>query len=272
MTSLDHSEGQGEAAPVELALNPRAALLSLQQAGADHWDPVRLHYLQTLMKRSEAESGRVHELLEARLANAVAAFKARFDRTLNEAQDAVEAAASTYPQAAAGLQRLLACGDYKGVAKHIAALDKPAQPSALGELTSYIAQQSADATTPHAEVIGGLGQPPELKTSRVFRNTWSKLSVDRQVAQALNQAPKNAGPINSHMLVLQALTQMRDISPDYLNRFTSYVDTLLALDQVEPSKPVPAKKAAPRAAAKSPKPVASAKNTTTRKLRVVKEK
>ena len=106
----------------------------------------------------------------------------------------------------------------------------------------------------------------------MFRNTWSKLSVDRQVAQALDQAPKNAGPINSHMLVLQALTQMRDISPDYLNRFTSYVDTLLALDQAEVSKPVPVKKAAPRAAAKSAKPAAAAKSTTNRKLRVVKEK
>ena len=92
------------------------------------------------------------------------------------------------------------------------------------------------------------------------------------MAQALNQAPKNAGPINSHMLVLRALTLMRDISPDYLNRFTSYVDTLLALNQTEMKKPVPAKKATPRAAAKPAKPRASAKSTSTRKLRVVKEK
>lgn len=270
MTSLDHSEG--EATQVEPPLDTRAVIAALHQAGAAQWDPVRLHYLKALLKRSEAESGRVHELLEVRLANAVAAFKARFDRALNETRDAVQAAASTYPQAAAGLQRLLACGDYKGVAKYIASLENPIPPSALGKLTQYIAEQSADATTPHAEVINGLGQPPELKTSRVFRNTWSKLSVDRQVAQALDQAPKNAGPINSHMLVLQALTLMRDLSPDYLNRFTSYVDTLLALDQAEVSKPVPPKKAAPRAAAKSAKPAAAMKKTTTRKLRVVKEK
>jgi len=32
------------------------------------------------------------------------------------------------------------------------------------------------------------------------------------------------------MLVLLSLASMRDISPDYLNRFMFYVDTLLALD------------------------------------------
>jgi hypothetical protein len=47
----------------------------------------------------------------------------------------------------------------------------------------------------------------------------------------MGQAPKNAGPINSHMLVLRALTLMREASPDYLNRFICYADTLLCLDQ-----------------------------------------
>ncbi len=269
MTTPDHSEG--EATQVEPPLDTRAVIAALHQAGAAQWDPVHLHYLQALMKRSEAESGRVKELLEIRLTNAVAALKARFDRALSETRAAVDAATSTHPQAAADLLRLLEFGDCKGVARHIASLENPTQRSALGELTQYIAEQSADGTAPHANVISGLGQPPELKTSRVFRNTWSKLSVDRQVANALDQAPKNAGPINSHMLVLQALTLMRDLSPDYLNRFTSYVDTLLALDQAEVSKPVPAKKAAPRAAAKSTKPAVATKKAATRKLRVVKE-
>jgi len=53
------------------------------------------------------------------------------------------------------------------------------------------------------------------------------------VTQALGQAPKNAGPINSHMLVLRSLALMREISPDYLNQFTSYVDALLCLDQYD---------------------------------------
>ena len=71
---------------------------------------------------------------------------------------------------------------------------------------------------------------------RQFRNTWSKLSANKQVTQALDRAPRNAGPINSHMLVLRSLALMRELSPDYLNRFVSYVDTLLCLDQGDKKK------------------------------------
>ena len=73
------------------------------------------------------------------------------------------------------------------------------------------------------------------------------------MAQALGQAPANAGPINSHMLVLRSLALMRDISPDYLNRFLSYADTLLCLDPGEKEKPAAAKKPPAAKAAKAPK-------------------
>lgn len=56
------------------------------------------------------------------------------------------------------------------------------------------------------------------------------------MTQALAQVPENAGPLNSHLLALQSLKQMRDIAPDYLKRFMSYVDTLFWLDQAESSR------------------------------------
>jgi hypothetical protein len=39
------------------------------------------------------------------------------------------------------------------------------------------------------------------------------------------------------MVVLRSLALMRDISPDYLNRFMSYVDALLCLEQVDREAP-----------------------------------
>ena len=56
------------------------------------------------------------------------------------------------------------------------------------------------------------------------------------------------------MLVLRSLTLMRDISPDYLNRFTSYVDTLLGMEQTEKGKSFSTPKAAAGDAAKKAKP------------------
>jgi hypothetical protein len=78
-----------------------------------------------------------------------------------------------------------------------------------------------------------------------FRQQLHRISVQKQVTQAIAQAPQNAGPINSHMLVLRSLGLMRDISPDYLNRFMGYVDTLLVLEAAGQSKALTKKAAAP---------------------------
>jgi hypothetical protein len=70
-----------------------------------------------------------------------------------------------------------------------------------------------------------------------FRNTWSRLSTEQQLTQTLAQAPENAGPMNSQNLVLSALKLMRDCSPDYLQGFMSYVDTLIWLEQASAARP-----------------------------------
>jgi len=51
-----------------------------------------------------------------------------------------------------------------------------------------------------------------------------------QLRQALEQAPQDAGPLNSAQLVHRALVLMRDVSPDYLQAFMGYVDALAWLD------------------------------------------
>ena len=47
----------------------------------------------------------------------------------------------------------------------------------------------------------------------------------------------NAGPLNSHRLVLRSLEMMRTLSPHYLQHFLSQMDTLLALEQMN-AKPL----------------------------------
>ncbi|MCY1378726.1 hypothetical protein D9M69_663850 [compost metagenome] len=77
-----------------------------------------------------------------------------------------------------------------------------------------------------------LSTAPELKTLSYFRSTWSKLAADQRVTQSLAKVPKNAGPLNTHHLVQRALTLMRDLSPQYLQRFMAHVDALLWIEQV----------------------------------------
>ena len=235
--------------PPDTSPDADALFDSLRAAGADRFDPVRLHYLEVLAKRANAHDGSIRRMLDARLVQALEAFKARFECAQREAGEAVERHMVQYPYAASDLQRLFAAGDFHGLRQLIATLKDREYIASLRALVRRLDHHPVE--NPEQRVAENGRSRPELKTIRKFRSTWAKLSADKQVAKALEHAPSNAGPINSHMLVLRSLALMRDISPDYLNRFLTYADTLLSLDQGEKEKPAaPKKQTASRAAKK----------------------
>jgi len=219
-----------------------AAIASLRAAGADRFDPVQCRYIDALAERAPLHQGSIKRLLDAKLAQAVAALRERFLAAQSDAREVLERSARQYPHASRELQRLYGAGDFKGLRRFAAGLHPPTQGalSPLGALLRQLEQHAPDR--PDAPFMRSAGARRELKTIRTFKHTLSKLSVHKQVAQALEQAPKNAGPINSHMLVLRSLSLMRDISPDYLNRFITYADALLCLEQCEKEKPAVTKK------------------------------
>lgn len=247
MIEADHSAVAD--APMDALPDSNALIASLRADGAGRFDPMRLHYLEVLAKRATAHQGSVKRVLDARLSQALAAFKERFDLARRDASEAMARSVERYPHAGSDLQQLHAAGDFKGLQRMITSLRASEQCAALSALVRQLEQHPP--ANPGMPLDVNTGSRPELKTIRNFRNTWSKLSADKQVAQALDQAPTNAGPINSHMLVLRSLALMRDISPDYLNRFISYADTLLSLDHGEKEKPAsPKKNSAARASKK----------------------
>ncbi len=194
----------------------------LRRQGAHRLSPVDFHYMEALERRIPGQAPNTRHILEGKLTTAVAAYQVRFEQVQC---NAVQATAAVTAE----------------------------KVTALGQLVQSMSQHMPDAA---ADTEASMWAPAsvsrnELKSVRNFRNTWSKLSAQKQVLQAMGKAPQNAGPINSHMLVLRSLELMRDISPDYLYRFMSYADTLLCLDQADLSR-----KAAPV------KPLASAKPKT----------
>jgi hypothetical protein len=223
-----------------------AELASLQQAGAAKFDPVHMHYLQALAKRAVAHQGKVRRVVDGKLAQALTTFKDRFTQARSDAEHLIATVTPQHPKTAAKLQPLLDTGDFKGVRQCVAKLESTEPRPSLGDLARLMAQHAPEPVDAGLEgMLSGVASlRPELKTTRYFRDTWSRLSVEKRVTQALHLAPKNAGPINSHSLVLRSLALMRDISPDYLNQLTSYVDTLLCLDQCVQEKPGNANKPA----------------------------
>jgi hypothetical protein len=107
---------------------------------------------------------------------------------------------------------------------------RAASPSPLAALNAHIAQASqaaAGGQRPSAN------QWPELRSAQRFRETWERMGAEAAVVQATHRAPENAGPLNSHMLVLRTLGLMRELSPHYLRRFLSHTETLLWLEQAQ---------------------------------------
>ncbi|MDO8773028.1 MAG: DUF2894 domain-containing protein [Burkholderiaceae bacterium] len=178
---------------------------ALRLQGAEQFDPVRLHYIEALAQRASAHQGNVKCILDGKLEAAAAALRERMERVQAEApRTALASAAAPHRET-------------------------------LGDLVRHMAQHSPEKVD--HPINAATTSRTELKSVRYFRNTWSKLSAEKQVNRALGRAPKNAGPINSHVVALRSLALMREASPDYLNRFMSYVDTLLRLEQGDQGAP-----------------------------------
>jgi hypothetical protein len=120
----------------------------------------------------------------------------------------------------------------------------PASCAPLAQLNQYI----RDAARAPAEPAAPGEEPPapdELASARRFRQAWHRKRTEEQVELAVARRPANAGPLNSHVLVLQSLAMMQDLSSDYLRRFVAHVEALQWLEgaaerppQSQPKKPV----------------------------------
>lgn len=177
--------------------------------GADRLDPIRFHAIAALHRRAAGHTGEARRLLDARLNELMTAYAARVGR------------ATPAP----------------------VTISEPAR-GALAELLEHIASQArADGS-----VVGDLGRhagaTPELKLLEEFRETWSRFSAEKQLRQSLDQVPTNAGPLNSSSLVHRSLLLMRELSPEYLRQFLSYIDALSWLEQMRADGAAPGHDAA----------------------------
>lgn len=160
-------------------------------------DPVGWHYTEQLSQRASETTGLTRELLLAKREKALSEMNARWDAKLDAKKLSGEPGAAT----------------------------EAALPSPLAQLLQEMTPASGE--TQPSQPKAWRAESPRIQQ---FRKQLGQISVQKQVSQAMAQAPQNAGPINSHMLVLRSLGLMREASPEYLGRFMVYLDTLLCLD------------------------------------------
>ena len=225
---------------------------SLRKEGAQRLDPARFHYLDVLSQRMDTAPGEVRRILKGKLKVALADYGERFRQAQKAASDDLASLSARHPELARELQRLFAAGDFGGMRRLGAQSALNRHCVLLAQLNQYIQNVKQGGINHRPE--SGLGSSlvsdreasSEMASVRRFRQAWSRNVAEDQVDQAVVRGPVNAGPLNSHMLVLRSLALMRKLSPDYLRRFLSHVDTLLWLDQVNqkltPAKAKPARR------------------------------
>lgn len=178
-----------------------ATLEALRAQGAHLHDPVRFRYLEALAMRMQTQPAAVQQLLVCRFREAVADYRTGAE------------------QAAA-----------QGAALNTVHPVQPATPSPMAQLHSYVDDRAQDK--PGHGLMGETGSPSEMKSVHRFSEVWAKISAQQQLAKALTRGPEHAGPLNSHNLMLRAMSLMHELSPDYLRRFLSQADTVLWLEHL----------------------------------------
>lgn len=191
------------------ASEPATLLADLRAQRAQRLDPARFAMLEALARRGPGQPAPVAALLRARLAEGLADYQQRWQVAAHarEASPAQGALAAGSP----ALQRTSA--------RRTPPASLRCEP--LAQLNAHIR-----AVSP-----GEAAGPGELASARRFRQAWSLARASDQVELAVTRRPTNAGPLNSHALVLESLALMQSLSPDYLRRFLAQVESLQWLEQ-----------------------------------------
>lgn len=230
-------------------------LQALHAAGAPGFDPVRLRFLESLLRRAHAVQGATRQVLTQRIQRLLAQFQADFEQAQARARATGKALINRSPETNPQLVRMFRAGEFRNITRLAQRLSSPPH-SALTALLQTLEPEErllAESTDPltfdetlrqqelEALQTNGLSSltshlrsrvdSDELRSMRHFRDVLARRTIERAVTTAMEEVPENAGPLNAHLLVVQAITTMRDIAPEYLNRFVSYIDTLLWLDQ-----------------------------------------
>ncbi len=255
-------EAAADCTPGELG----ALLRSLVQTGAHRYQPARFHFISTLARRAGEQPGPVADILAQKAAAALADYQKALSQARGETAALVGELVAQFPESAEHLRQLLDSGDFKAVGRLATRLRCSTTRELLTSLTGQIsgrqpatAQNCRDSSfddmlrMQELEMLDSAAAtssqqakanpPRELNAVRHLRESLVKVNADRLLRQAIEDVPDDCGPLNPQKLVIHTLVTMGELSPAYLRRLVSYLDTLLWLGQADESgERAPAKK------------------------------
>ena len=236
-------------------------LEALTAKGAEHFDPVGFRFITAMTQRAATQPDNVAGLLVEKSQAALDQYQQNLAVAHRKAIKQVQLINIRFPEHSAKAHRYLVSCQYREIAKLLNQLQSTSsRVSALSALTVELLKdeelsvqenkqetlddllRQQESTLLQSLVVGkktvsssssslGGGQQGELKSIRLFRESWSKIHSEQRLAKSINDAPASAGPLNEQRLMVRSLEMMQELSPKYLSRFVSYVDSLLWLEQ-----------------------------------------
>jgi len=240
----------------------RPTLAALIEGRADRFDPVRFRFIEALEKKALKQRPSVARIVEKKAQQALCDYLGAYLSARKRAASLVTRMAYGTSEAADEIGRLFDAGDFKGVERLAARIDgaEGRKPDALAALTREmrqrgesdgfvpkpsfedelrrqeleITQSATGVATGNTGGVGtqqGQGGSGESSAMGYLRESLVRRNSERRVARAIQDGPENPGPLNSQALIIRSLSMMRGLSPSYSNRFVSYMETLLWLEQ-----------------------------------------
>lgn len=211
----------------------RAALLSLAEQGLDKRP--RFVLAASLLNRAVAQRPGVAELLLDRARQHIAVLECQ-----PKAADLPRAVEPAVKTGGAGLVELI-----NELNVH------PGSPESEYGSDLSLSMKTQEQAVFGSEAQASLDAPqqaqaPQLKAIQYLRSRQAWQRHQQQIKAALASQPENPGPLNPQMLAIKSLSHMRDLSPHYLDRFISYIETLAVLDMAAAGSNVKPNKKAPK--------------------------
>lgn len=204
-----------------------AGITELQADGGDHFHAVRFHFIKSMAERARQQDPLVADIVASKALAALESYRIDLSRERKRAATVVEADGACQTPAATPLSSLVHALGYRQAADNESSLQGP-----VGEL---LQRQEIEVLESFAEAPGDAATPParpqrELTSARYFRELRQQLTAENRITRAVQEAPQDSGPLNPQKLAIRSLMLMRELSPGYLGRFVSYVDTLFWLE------------------------------------------
>ena len=252
--------GELELSSRDIAIQNR--LDTMREGFHNRCDPVRFRYLESMFERLKSHRASVRDMMASKLLNALEGYSSEFLRTQEEAQEWLEDIAYHAPEKATKAQELFDQCEFQALRRMFQALEADREPTSNSRemltalvqkiksfeledsdesenlsLADRVSAQDEEVLSQYIDIgsVGGTHKQAEPRFVRQFREASERSYMDDLVTQSLRDKPENPGPINPHMLAIRSLEMMRDLSPAYLSKFVSYVDSLFWIESVHDS-------------------------------------